>query len=211
MQFKEQIDKLKQLLVDKSGGNYYVVGHKKQHRNSSKWRGLKHVQVSYSGGTFPKSSSAMNGESIHSAVVDVYLMVVETATVDLSVILDENSTSADRSEALAEAGDAESRADDAMDELFGYMYGIIQGADGEHFGDNSVPYTMADRWTPKFEKDPPARAGSDVIVTGSYQINFNVVETPNGETPTDGSTLSGTVDIQDGDGDSLLIEQETRI
>jgi len=208
MEFIKQIANLKEFLAENANGRYRVVGHSKQKLNAQNIVNLPMVQVFYAGGSFPKGSSGMNAETEHQAVASVIMTVSATAKMDLSVLQDEGSTVEERLVAIAGIADAEAEADYGIDVLFGIMFGLIMGADGEHFGDETVPYTVADRWGDDFKKEPVLSAGSIVTIKGSYSIGFSVRETPLGDTPTVGSIMSGEIDIQDGNGDPLAVETE---
>lgn len=215
MEFIKQVSRLKQFLADNANDpetgepRYRVVGYQKQKLNASDIATLPMVQVFYAGGSFPRSSSGMNAETAHNAIASVIMTVSEKAKVDLAVLQNEGSTPEQLMGAINGVADAESEADARIDVLFGIMFRLIMGADGEHFGSDERPYTVADRWGDDFKKDPVISAGSIVTIKGSYSIGFSVRETPYGDEPTVGSIMSGEIDIQDGHGDPLAVETES--
>lgn len=204
MQVKVEVDRLRDWLGDISNGAYFVVGYQKQRRNASALRGKKMVQVFHSGGSFPRDASPMNYATQYEAVATVRLTVSESATVDLSVLNDPNSSEADRVTALGAGMDAEERANNSLDELFSLMFNSIMGGEGEHFG-NEGEFTISDRWGHDFRKEPVIKSGSLVVINGYYDIGFTVKEIPDGVTPVEGGIVSGEIDIQDGI-DNLLVE-----
>ncbi len=206
MQVKLEINRLKEFLVNESNGEYFVVGHQKQRRNAMALRGKKMVQVFHSGGSFPRDASSMNGPTQYDAVATVRLTVSESASVDLSVLNDPDSTEAERMIALTDGMDAEERANDSLDDLFSMMFHSIMGGDGEHFG-NEDEFTISDRWGHDFRKEPCIKTGSLVVINGYYDIGFTCEEIPDGHIPVDGSIVNGEIDIQDGI-DNLLVETE---
>lgn len=206
-EFQNAIADLKQLLVDKANGRYFVVGHTKQRSNAEELRGKKMVQVFYSGGSFNRGTSSMNSETTHNAIASVILTVSEPSTMDLAVLENPSSTPEQIALALTAGREAEDVANEAMDELFGIMFDIIMGADGEHFGNESDDYSIADRWGRDFKKDPVLSGGSVVVINGSYDIQFTVREIPDGDTPIEGNFMSGAIDIQKDSGDPLYVEQ----
>jgi hypothetical protein len=209
--FTTAVKALAQFLEDNSdnGNKYYVVGYSKQRKNAEDIEGRvsgKLVQVFHSGGSFPRDENGNNTESTYDAVATVRMTVAASSKIDLAVLNSPSSTDQERMDALEEGDYAEQEANDAMDDLFGDMFDLIMGGNGEWFG--GAEYSISDRWGHDFKKETALKKGSIVVVNGYYDIGFKTREIPVGDTPIVGDKIVGEVDVQDGNGDNLVIETD---
>lgn len=200
---------LQEFLSNNSNGEYYVVGHSLQKKNAQEIerRGSKMVQVYITGVSPDRFVSSVNSETTVRCTATVRMTVTASVEMDLAVIEDPQSTPAQRASSLADSYDAAAKADDEMDELFGQMFDLVLGADGEYFGSGAEnPYEIADRWGDDFRKEEAIKGGSLVVINGYFDISFTTQDIPNGDTPTVGNIVFGKIDLQNGSGDELQIQ-----
>ena len=200
------IKQLENYLIENSDEKYFVIGYDKQVKNALALKGKKMVQCVHAGGSFDMSKSeGVNGRKFYNAIASIKLTVSEAATVDLTALDEPLSTPEQLIVALGASDDAEKIANDEMDTLFGYMFDLIMGGDGESFGRDD--YSIIDREGKNFDKSAVVKKGSLAVITGYFDIGFGIWETANGETPTGGEiTINNLIDIQDDNGDDLEVE-----
>lgn len=213
-EFEVAIANLENFLISRAEERYFVVTHSKQNKNAvavQKGDKSRMVQVFYAGGSFDKATSSPNSETTHNAVASVRLTVSEAATADLATLNNPASTPEQLLAAMQGVAVAEANANKSIDSLFGIMFDLIMGANGDQFGQDwdSSDYSIADRWGRDFNKDIAVKRGSLVTVNGQFDVEFTVKEIPEGDDPlADSFTVTGNIDIQDGAGDELIIETE---
>lgn len=200
---------LQEFLSSNSNGEYYVVGHSLQKKNAQEIerRGSKMVQVYITGVSPDRYVSSRNSETTVKCTAIIRMTVTASIEMDLATIEDPNSTPEQRALALADSYDAAAKADDEMDELFGHMFDLVLGADGEYHGSGPEnPYQIADSWGDDFTKEEALKGGSLVVINGYFRVQFTTQEIPNGDIPVVGNIVFGTIDLQNGSGDELQIQ-----
>ena len=207
-QFQKVRDQILQYITANSGGLWYTIGYRGQARNADDQRGQSMIKAVVVGLAPDKGASSMNGEKTCRVSIDCEITVTAKSTLDIAGLEDVNSSDVHRAEILSEVVDAENNANNTMDEIFARLFDLFMGGDGEWFGlpDNSL--TIADRWGDDFRKEKVERYGSTVVLTGYVGLSCTVIEVPLGAIPTNGEKINGIIDIEQGSGTPLAVENE---
>jgi hypothetical protein len=192
MEFRNLKASLVTLLGDAAAGEYRVYGYQTQPKGADEFVGKKRsVRAFYSQGDFPKSGGSLRGPFNHDVRFGLEIIVVENATMDLSVLNDPSSTATERADALAAKTDAADLADDSWDEFAELLYQTIMDARNQDLG--LAEFVVGSRWLQAMKKDPPNAGGKQVILTGTLILTCSVVENVTGETPSAGELISGDI------------------
>ena len=213
MKFRTVKTSLLALLNASEAGRYQTVGFQRQQKGADEVKGNNRlVQLYYSRGSFPKSSSSLSGPFKHTATYQVDLTCSEAATVDLATLNNPASSPAQITAALAAKAEAAKLADDSLDELFDIVYQIIMDARQRDL-DLGIG-GASDIYISDFQKDEPDAQGRLVTITGAFIIGVVMEEIVSGETSTTQDQLisGGTVQTVDIETESETDEtSETKI
>jgi len=192
------LQQLKTFLNDNAGTRYRVVGFPKQVKNADNIESLPLVQVFHGGGTFDRTTAAINGQQNYTPSIIIRLTVVEPSTVDLDILDDPDSTTEERILAIEESAEAENRADEKCDELFAYLFSLIMGYRGMKFGSESTAILFTDRFGEDFRKELPQKKGSLATINAYYGLSIKTQETPQSLVGVPLEKIESIVDFQGG-------------
>ena len=198
MQFRLVKTALLNLLDDESAGRFNVIGHQRQNKNATELlNNNRLVQVYYSSGIFPPSSTRMRGPKTHDMSFDIDLSASAQAEGDLSVLNSSTATAIQKSAALAAVKEAVEIADDQLDELIDIVYQILMDARNEKL--NFVTGETSNRGIDRITKDVILENGSLVVKTANIVYKCRAQEIVSGATGVepDEVTFSASTPIDD--------------
>lgn len=210
MQFK----KIKQAVIDVLGadaaGRYRVVGYQKQTEDAADFKDEDRVvQLFYSAGAFPQSSSNLNGPFQHKITYRVEMSVAKAAEVDVATLTNPGSTDVQRALAMQGFMESSSLADAAWDEMAGIIFQVLTDARNIDFGLGKGE--ISDRWVNQLKKDEPVTDGEFAIITGSMILTCSAKEVALGDDTgvIDPKTINTKIDIQDDDVEETGVKATT--
>jgi hypothetical protein len=191
MNFRTIKASLISILGAAAAGRYRTIGYQQQGQSADENLSTnRSVQVFYQSGEFDKSGGAISGPVMHDPTFAIQMTVAEAAKADLATINNAGSTPAQIAAALAAMQNAESLADDSMDELIDIIYNVIMDAENVDLGLNAGD--VADRWIGSAQKNEPLRRGELVVLTAAMQLTCACDEEVTGD-----SGIAGTVNDQE--------------
>lgn len=205
-QFEKVRDQILQYITANSGGLWYTVGYRGQSNNADDQRGSAMVKAVIVGLSPDRITSSMNGEKRCRLTIDLEITVSSKSSLDITGLDDDTKTDLERKAILADIVDAEDNANRTMDSIFGRLFDLFMGGDGEWFGLSENTIGIADRWGDDFRKEKVERFGSTVVLSGFVSLSCAVVEIPNGSVTVDGTIVNGLIDIQQGSGLPLAVQ-----
>lgn len=175
MYFRTVKKAIKDLLNDKSLGNFHVVGYQKQNKSSDEvLNSDRLVQVYFSDGAFPKSAGRMRGPKTHDLKISIDLTVSAKAQADLSALESTTASELQKSIALMGIKDAAEIADDKMDELIDRVYQILM--DARNFNLGLEVGELSSRWIDRITKDTTIEYGDLIVKTSNLEYSCRVQE-----------------------------------
>lgn len=196
MNFRTIKEALVLLLGTSAAGRYRTIGYQEQAQAADEVLGTdRSVQVFCSRGNFPKSTGSINGPTEHEPVYSLDLVVAAATEGPLSALNDPDATGPELAAALAAFSQATKIADDSFDEFVDILYQVLMDARNQDLGlplPGAPPgslETIADRWIPAWNKNPPAPSGEYVILTGSMSLTCSVDEQVLGDEGTAGDEI----------------------
>jgi hypothetical protein len=164
-------DALAALLAGSAAGRYRVAGVQKRKLDAKDVLALPVVTVYYENGSFPKSSSSINGPYEHEASLRVDIVTGAVAEMDLTPITS-GGPPEQIAAALAAKVDAEAIADARAEEIAGILFDLIMRPENRTFGLEDDP----GRWITGYTKGKPQTMGAVVILAGYFTLTFQVPE-----------------------------------
>lgn len=209
-----QFEKIKQAVIDVLGndaaGRYRVVGYQKQTEDAVDFKDEDRVvQLFYSAGEFPQSSSSLSGPFQHKITYRVEMSVAKAAEVDVATLTNPASTDVQRALAMQGFMESASLADAAWDEMAGIIFQVLTDARNIDFGLGKDE--VSNRWVNQLKKDEPVTDGEFAIITGSMILTCQASETALGDDTgvIDLKTINTKIDIQDDDIEETGVEATT--
>lgn len=155
---------------------------------------LRRVTVYYSTGTFSESrSNRVSGPVRHEMTFRVELMASAESEVDLTVLDNPASSSAQRRLALAAAVAAEVRADAVFDELVEGVWNALMRPANIDLGLGKG--VIDGRWVGQARKNAPLPRGDLVVLTGSMDYTCSAMEIASGVVPVSGTSIDLGVSV----------------
>jgi hypothetical protein len=178
MNFRLIKDGVVELLASSAGTppRYTVVGHRRGYAADELTRNRRTVEVYYSNGSFPKSSSSLSGPYRHDVEFSVTLMVCQSAEGNLAALNAQDSR--DIVKALAGYQTAVQLADTRLDEFIDMIFNVLMAADSIDLG---MDRTLSSRWIAQIRKNQPTNQGEYVILTATMNLTVSVEEEVTGE------------------------------
>lgn len=206
MKFRTIKDNIVKILVDNSKNCFQVVGHQRQTLSAEDTKGNDRlVQVFYSFGDFPESSSSAIGPVQHDVNYRIELIVSADAKTNLKVLDNPNSSAAEIQAALSSSLEASAVADDELDELYELVYQILMDANNYELGMDIGD--ISNRWVNQFQKNDPLDRGECIVLTGSMFLKARTPEEIVGISAVpNGDIQDVTIDIADDDTEKTGIE-----
>lgn len=198
MNFRLGKESIVNILSTAAGGRFQTIGAQKQVKGAKDFEGAKrYVQVYYSSGNFEKGVGRQNGPTQHNVTYKIEMSVAAAAKVDLSTLVDPQSTPAQKATALAAMTEASDVADELLDELFEIVYQIIM--DGRNL-DLGLPVgTFSQRWIDQIQKDDPVPHGELLVLTGTALLQAKTAEQVPGDIGSTGTTNDTTIQLEGDD------------
>lgn len=195
-------DALDALLLANAAGSFAVLGARKQVSDAAQIADDKpRVTTYYERGSFSKGKSSRQSVD-HQFTFKIDLLVSAKASVDLTILSSEGATDAQRAAALAAMQGATDKADTALDAVAYAIWNIVMAPENEDLG--LAVGIVADLWLDDFAKNQPQPRGGLVLLSGSFTLTGQCVETPTGETPIAGEGVDVLVKLTaDVSGDTL--------
>ena len=165
------------LLGTSLAGQATVVGYQKQARDQDTVAELsRNVTVFYSGGQFPKNRGRTKGPILHEVTFKLGFLVSASATVDLTVLDNVNSTAGQIQTALTAMLDANYRAEALLNDLWSRVWNILRLPSNDKLG--LTGGEVADLWLDDFQKGEAQPRGEMVTINASATLTLSTVETP---------------------------------
>jgi hypothetical protein len=200
MRFRTVKTAVKNLLGAAAAGRYTVAGYQDQGLAADETADSSRlVQVFYSEGDFPKSSSGY-GPFTHDLTIKINLIVSEAAGVDLTILDNPAATPAQIAAALAALTPAAERADDSLDELFDHVCQELMKGDNRFLGITS--FSVASLWFTGFKKEQLPPRGEYAVLAGTGTLTLRVEEDVVSTDTEDLEFIDNTLNIQDDLGDN---------
>lgn len=187
MKFIDLKSKIENILVTSASGNFTLVGYQKEAVGASNVIGNNRlVQVFNQSGSF---DGGYNASQQHDVTVKVVLTVSAANKADLTVLDNDNASTAAKQSALAAMRLSESICDAEFDNLLMYIWQIISDAQNHHLletdNDNKPANLKIKNWT----KDEPIRNTFLTTLTGNLEITYRIQEFITGAIPQYPATL----------------------
>lgn len=202
MNFRTLKKNLTEILGCAANQRFRVVGYQQQGSGASEFIGDKRrVQVFAGSGVFSKGKGSQSGPVQHEPTFRIVLTVSAPSKGDLTVINNPESNGQQVAAAIAQFQNAAEGADESFDELFDIVYQILMDGRNRDIGTDGPPFIVGDRWISSWSKDEPINAGEYVAITGSIELDAQVVETITGDEGKSAGTgaFDITNDIDDDD------------
>jgi hypothetical protein len=159
------------LLEKSAAGRYQVAGVQKRRLDAKNVLAIPSVTVYYDSGSFPKSSSSINGPYQHEASLRVDVVTAAVAEMDLTPVTSGGAPE-EIAAALAAKTNAEAAADAKMDETAGILFDVIMRPENRNLGLDYNP----GRWITGYTKGRPQTTGAIVILAGYFTLAFQAPE-----------------------------------
>jgi len=193
MYFRQIRDAIINVLGNAANGQYRVLGYQERTNTAEEVLDTDRlVQVYYSRGNYPQSSAALRGPYNHKMVFKVQMEVSKMTEVDLSVLQNPTATAEEIQAAWLALKPAEQAADEALDELWDYVFQAVMDASQIDFG---LSFEIGSRWIDNFVKESVLPRGEYAVLTATAEITCNIDEVTSGLQP---------VPLQYGDIDVVL-------
>ncbi len=175
MLFRQIKTNIINILTTAEAGRFQTLSYQRQGKAAIEFFGTKRmVEVYFDSGIFSKRSAAIQGPFEHAMNFNIELSVAEAAKGDLSVLLDQGSTPAERAIALNNFNEAAPLADESFDELFEIVWQILTDARNYSLGlDKGI---VVDRWIENVQKNQALPDGEYVVLTGSMNLKCTAKE-----------------------------------
>ena len=190
MRFQTVKSALVDLLGDNADGNFRVIGYRGQSHDASESTGdNRTVQVFYTSGDFPASSSNRNGSKTHDMTFDIILTASSAAaSADLAILANADSTARALTNAIENIQNAAEIADNAIDEMISLVWNVIMDARNANLG--ITAFTLSSRKIERITKDATPDKGGLVVKTAGLTLKVQAAEPVDGST---GVTATGSV------------------
>lgn len=181
MRFQNIKTALIQLLGDNAADLYNVIGYRGQSHAAEESEERRTVQVLFTSGDFPASSSNRNGAKTHDMTFDIILTASSAAaSADLDVIANPDSTALALSRAIENIQNAAENADLAIDEMIDRVWNVIMDARNQNLG--ITEYRLSSRKIEKITKDATPDKGGLVVKTAGLILKIQASEPVSGAT-----------------------------
>jgi len=175
---------------------FKVIGFQRQSKNADEVLDSdRFVQIFYQSGNLPKNKASLNGPVQHEITYKIELTVAKQTEGDLEVINNPGSTPLQIATALNLFAEASDLADQSWDELADIVYQILMDARNYDLGTQKG--TISNRWIDGIQKDNPLPRGESVILTGSFNLTCQTVESVLGDTGTLGDDYDISLRFKD--------------